>query len=80
MKGTALLLLAMGWVLAAQAQSTDSGWDVGGHSKFRLNYFTYPDDSVFRDVLAHPPSTPAPKPESNFPNAMTAGISRRTTS
>ncbi|MEE4217953.1 MAG: hypothetical protein V2I48_10110 [Xanthomonadales bacterium] len=51
MKRTALLLLAMGWVLAAQAQSTDSAWDFSGHSKFRLNYYTYPDDSVFADAL-----------------------------
>jgi len=51
MKRTVLLLLAVSWALAAQAQSVDSGWQIGGHSKFRLNYFTYPDDSVFADAL-----------------------------
>ncbi len=51
MKRTALFLLAMGWVLAAQAQSTGSAWEISGHSKFRLNYFSYPDNSVFSDAL-----------------------------
>ena len=51
MKRTALLLFAIGWVLSAQAQSGETAWDFSGHSKLRLNYYSYPDNSVFADAL-----------------------------
>lgn len=54
MKQLLVLLLALGCSLVAQAQSSDPGWDISGHTKFRFNYYSYPDDSIFREVLGSP--------------------------
>ena len=35
----------------AQAQTPGSTWDFSGHTKYRLDLVSYPDDSVFSDLL-----------------------------
>ena len=51
MKAWAAFLLALGCTLTAQAQSSSPAWDISGHTKYRLNYLGYPDDSVFEQAL-----------------------------
>ena len=51
MKSLPAWLAALFFTLTAQAQSGDPGWTVGGHAKYRLLGYSYPDDSAFRDPL-----------------------------
>lgn len=51
MKQFAILLAAAAFALNAQAQSGTTAWEFGGHVKYRLNLYSYPDDSVYHDKL-----------------------------
>ena len=51
MKPFGAVLLILFYATGAQAQTPSSTWDFSGHTKYRLDLATYPDDSVFSEPL-----------------------------